>query len=129
MKNENLIVRDSSADNGIGKLPVNVVTPSADIYETAEAYVVSLELPGAGKESISLTLENDVLEVRAEIGPHHRDGDLILHRELRSTAFHRVFTLGEGIDRNTVDAVFEDGVLTVKLFKTQETAVRTIPIN
>ncbi len=129
MKNENLIVRDSSADNGIGRLPANVVTPSADIFETAEAYVVSLEMPGAERESISLTLESDVLEVRAEIGPRHRDGDTILHRELRSTAYHRVFTLGEGIDRSTVDAVFEDGVLTVKLFKSQETAVKTITIH
>lgn len=129
MKNQNLIVRDSSADNGIRGLPVNVVTPSADIYETAEAYVVSLEMPGAVRESIALTLENDVLEVRAEIGPRHSDGYTILHRELRSTAYHRVFTLGEGIDRRTVDAVFEEGVLTVKLFKSQETAVKTITIH
>lgn len=129
MKNENLIVRDSSAGDGIENLPMNVVAPNADIYETAEAYVVSLEMPGAGKQSIALTLENDVLEVRAEVVPHHRDGDTILHRELRSTGYHRVFTLGRGIDRNTVDAVFEDGVLTVKLFKTPETAVKTITIN
>lgn len=129
MKNENVVVREYSAGNGIEKLPMNVATPNADIYETAEAYVVSLEMPGAVKDSIALTIENDVLEVQAEVGPHHREGDTVLHRELRSTGYHRVFTLGRGIDRNTVDAVFEDGVLTVKLFKTPETAAKTITIN
>lgn len=129
MKNDNLTVRESPAGNGLEGLPLNVVAPNADIYETSEAYVLSLEMPGAGKESIALTLENDVLEVRAGIEPHHRDGDTVLHRELRTTGYHRAFTLGKGIDRNTVDAVFEDGVLTVKLFKTPETAARTITIH
>ncbi len=128
MKN-NLNVREPGAGNGVEGLPENIVTPSADIYETSEAYVVTLEMPGAGKESIALTLENEVLEVRAAIGPHHRVGDTVLHSELQGTGYHRVFALGKGIDRNAVDAVFEDGVLTVKFFKTSDTAVKTITIH
>ncbi len=128
MRNDNITVRESPAGSGLEGLPLNVAVPNADVVETSEAYVLSLEMPGAAKESIALTLDNDVLEVRAEIGPHHRDGDTVLHRELRNTGYHRVFTLGKGIDRNTVDAVFEDGVLTVTLFKTPETAARTITI-
>ncbi len=129
MKSENLKEQVSSAGNGVEELPLNVVTPNADIYETPEAYVVTLELPGARKDAIALTLEDDVLEVHAEVGPLHRGGELVLHRELRNTAYHRVFALGKGIDRNTVDAVFEDGVLTVKLFKAADTTPTTIPIH
>jgi HSP20 family protein len=99
------------------------------MYETPEAYVVSLDMPGVQKEAITLTLEKGILQVSAEVGPHHDKSISVLYRELRATGYHRVFSLGEGIDRDNVDAVFEDGVLTVKLFKTTETKPRTIPIN
>lgn len=129
MKDENLTERESSSGNGVEEIPRDVIRPSADIDEYPEAYVLTLELPGARKDAIALTLEGDVLEVHAEVGPHHRDGELVLHRELRNGAYHRVFTLGKEIDRNTVDAVFEDGVLTVKLFKAPGVTPRAITIH
>jgi len=114
----------SSAGNGV----VNIVTPRADVYETQEAYVIRLDMPGSRKEAVSLTLEGDILQVSADVDRY--DGGLtILHRELRTTGYHRVFTLGEGIDRDKVDALFDEGVLTVKLFKTPEAKPRTITIN
>lgn len=119
-----ITLRGSSAGNGI----VHIVTPRADVYETQEAYVIRLDLPGARKEAVNLTLEGDVLQVSADVD-HHADGLTILHHELRTTGYHRVFTLGEGIDRDHVDALFEEGVLTVKLFKTPEAKPRTITIN
>jgi HSP20 family protein len=129
MKNENMTLRQPTAVDSSGDLPRNVVAPYADIYETPEAYVLRLDLPGARKEAVTLTMEKNVLEVSATVEPHHDKSFTVLHRELRITGYHRVFSLGEGIDRDSVDALFEDGVLTVKLFKTSETKPRTITIN
>ena len=53
----------------------------------------------------------------------------LLHRELRTTRYRRMFTLGDGVDRNSVDAEFADGILKVKLFKTPESKPTTITIN
>lgn len=127
MDNEKLVIQEPMAGNGT--LPRNVMTPPADIYETPEAFVVSLDMPGARKEAVTLTLQRNALEVHADVEGHHDKSSTVLHRELRTTAYHRVFTLGEGIDRNTVDAVFENGVLTVKLFKASESKPKTITIN
>jgi HSP20 family protein len=129
MKNENTTLQRSAPVNGNGDLSRNVVAPSADIYETPEAYVLRLDLPGAKKETITLTMEKNVLEVSAGVEPHYDTGYTVLHRELLVTGYHRVFTLGDGIDRDSVDALFEDGVLTVKLFKTSETKPKTITIH
>jgi HSP20 family protein len=118
-----------SAVNGNGDLPRTIVTPCTDMYETPEAYVVSLDMPGARKETITLTLEKGVLQVSAEVEPHHGKSIAVLYRELGTTGYHRVFALGEGIDREHVDAIFEDGVLTVKLYKIPETKPRTISIH
>jgi HSP20 family protein len=106
-----------------------IAVPRADIVETPEAFVVSLDLPGAKKETISLTLEQNVLQVKAEVERRHGADTTLLHRELWTAGYQRAFTLGEGVDRRTVDATYAEGVLTVKLFKTPETQPRTININ
>lgn len=106
-----------------------IAVPRADIVETPEAFVVTLDLPGAPKETISLTLEQNVLQVKADVENQHAAETTLLHRELWTAGYQRAFTLGEGVDRRTVDAAYANGVLTVKLFKTPETQPRTININ
>lgn len=103
--------------------------PSADIIETPDAYLLSLELPGVRKEAIALKLEKGILQVDAAVEPRHATQTTVLHRELLSTRFRRTFTLGDGVDRNTVDAEYADGILKVKLFKTPESKPTTITIN
>ncbi len=110
-------------------LPSNVVTPEADIYETPDAYVVSLEIPGAAKDSIAVTLEKGCLEVQASVQPIHGENANLVYREIRTTGYHRAFTLGEGIDRDNIDARYEEGVLTVKLLKSAELKPRQITIH
>jgi HSP20 family protein len=105
------------------------VMPAADIYETPDSYVLSLDMPGARKERISLTLDRGMLEVSAEVEPRHEESATLLRREILTEGYRRSFTLGEGIDRESVDARFEDGVLTVKLFKSPEAKPREIRIH
>jgi HSP20 family protein len=51
-----------------------------------------------------------------------------MYREIRTGAYERRFTLGEGIDRNNVDARYENGVLTVRLLKTEASKPKDIVI-
>jgi len=111
------------------QLPENIVMPVADIYETPEAFVLSLDMPGARKEGISLTMEQGLLHVSAGFDRLHGPGADFLRREIRATGYRRAFTLGEGIDRSNVQASFEEGVLTVKLYKSAEMMPRDIPVN
>lgn len=110
-------------------LPSNVVAPEADVYETPDAYVLSLDIPGAAKDSIALTLEKGCLEVKASVQPLHREQANLVYREIRTTGYHRAFTLGEGIDRDNIDARYEEGVLTVKLLKSAELKPKQITIH
>ena len=104
------------------------VSPSTDVYETPDAFVLMIDLPGSAKESISVTLENLALSVKAKIESYHRQEVMLLFNELRSSMYYRVFNLGDGIDRNNIDAHYEDGVLTLKLFKRAEVRPREIRI-
>lgn len=102
--------------------------PLANIYETPDAYVVMLDVPGAQKESMSVRLERGRLTVTASAARHFDGNGTLLHEETRTPGYTRAFALGEGIDLSNVDAQYEDGVLTIKLFKNEELKPREISI-
>lgn len=102
--------------------------PLADIFETPEAYVVMLDMPGAQKENMRVRLERGSLTVSAPVVRHFLEGGTVLHEESRTPGYARAFSLGEGIDLKNVDAQFQDGVLTMKLFKNEEMKPREISI-
>lgn len=108
--------------------PVATVTPLADIYETPDAYVLALDMPGATKDSISITMDNTSLVIRAGVEAHRKEPATMLFNEIPGVGFHRAFNLTEGIDRDNVDARYENGVLIVKLLKKEELRPREIHI-
>jgi HSP20 family protein len=103
--------------------------PSADVYETGDAFVVMLDLPGVEKEGISLVHEKGELKVKAVAAAGQPSEAKLLVREVRPGTFSRTFTLGDGVDTESIDARYESGVLTVKLFKSAASKAREIPIN
>jgi len=105
------------------------VTPSTDVYETSDAFLLMIDLPGATKESINVSIERASLVVKAGVEPYHKEDAKLLLNELRGKSYYRIFNIGEGIVRDTVDAQFEQGVLTIKLFKSEELKPRQIRIN
>lgn len=108
---------------------VATMTPAADIYETDDAYVLMLDMPGATKESISVSMDKSLLTIRGTAEMLRYDDARLHYNEIRGGVYERSFNLTEGIDRNSVEAHFENGVLTVKLLKKEEVKPRTIPIN
>jgi HSP20 family protein len=128
--NKEIAVRQNSAAQPIvaTESVEKYAVPAADIYETPDAYMLVLDLPGANKESISVKLDNNDLTIRASVEPLHPEGGTLLYREIEGAGYYREFTIGEGIDRNTVDAHFDKGVLSIKLFKSEELKPRSIII-
>jgi HSP20 family protein len=103
--------------------------PSADVYESPDAFVLMLDLPGASRETIKLTLEKGEMRVEAGVIPLSAGGAESLVNERTTDGFYRAFSIGEGIDTANVDARFEQGVLTVKLYKNDSIKPREIHIN
>ena len=105
--------------------------PVVDIYETPEqTVVVKADLPDLKREDIAVTFENNVLTIEGE---RKVASDVVreqFHRiERQYGAFRRSFTLPATIDAGKVDANYQDGVLTVKLPRREDTRPKQIPIN
>jgi HSP20 family protein len=102
--------------------------PAADIYETRDAYVLMLDMPGVSRERIRVRVEHGELVVRADAAPLTGPDVVILHREHVADGYDRAFSLGEDVDLNNIDAQFEHGVLTMKLFKSERVKAREIVV-
>ncbi len=104
-------------------------TPLADIFETPDAFVLMLDLPGSQREAIVLQLHQGTLVVKADVTGRETDSGVMTVREISTPGYYRSFRIGQGIDLATIDAKFELGVLTVKLLKSPEMKPREIPIH
>jgi len=104
-------------------------TPVADIYETHDTFVVALDLPGAAKDTIEVSVEQGLLVVRGQVLPRPDAQVRMVHREIGWNAYERSFKIGPGIDENGIRAEFSDGVLTIMLPKTEASRARQIRIS
>lgn len=95
-----------------------------DVRETENAYILEAELPGVKQEDISLTLDNDVLTIAADVNTEKQQEKAnYLYSERRAGHMERRFNL-EAIDQEHVTARFENGVLLVALPKAQPEKAR-----
>lgn len=93
--------------------------PSVDVSETPEAYQFVAELPGVSKDDIELTVDNGVLMLKGTRHSEHEDKSETVHRiECSYGSFMRSFQLPGNVNPEMVAAQFSDGLLTVKVAKT-----------
>ena len=86
-----------------------------DAYRQGDNFYVCLDLPGISAESIDLTVEQNVLTVRAERVPFHADGAETIVAERTYGTFTRQVFLGETLDAEHIDADYTAGVLTLTI--------------
>jgi len=109
-------------------VPGRFYIPYSDIYETDDALTVLMEMPGVERKDISIALENDVLRVEGKIDFAKYDGMEPVYTEFNVGHYTRSFTLSSKIDRETISAQLDDGVLVLTLPKGKEAQPRRIAI-
>lgn len=105
-----------------------VYIPLTDIYETEDIYSLKIEIPGVKKEDLDIVIDENVLRITAS--PEKIDkNDYIKYSEFSDRNFQRAFKIGYDIDRNKIDANLENGILTLKLHKSEDVKPKKIAIN
>jgi HSP20 family protein len=101
--------------------------PLVDIEEADDAYVLKAELPGVKREDVSIELAGNELSITGEIKEQERNG--VLRKKARRTGhFEYHVRLPEQVDDGNVDAKLGDGVLTVRVPKSQRAQRRKIEV-
>lgn len=109
-------------------VPARYYTPNTDIYETAQALVVAMEVPGVDRKDIQIDLESGVLRVEAKIDFGKYDGLEPIYSEYNVGHWSRAFTLSGMLDQSDIKATLDDGILTLTLPKSKEAQPRRIAI-
>jgi len=86
-----------------------------DAYREKDTFYVQFDLPGVRAESITLTVEHNVLTVRAERLPARDDGTEMIAAERPWGTFSRQVFLGEALDTEHIIADYNMGVLALTI--------------
>jgi len=110
-------------------VPARIFVPAADIYETAEALKVVLEMPGVDKSNVTVRVEDGVITVEGRLDfSKYRDLQP-LYTEYNIGHYSRSFRLTTKISQGKIGAEMKDGVLSLVLPKAEEAKSRTIQVN
>jgi len=105
-------------------------SPTVDIEESDDSYLIWADIPGVDKKDIDVRLDNGVLSITGEKRMEKETGkDTKQHRTERYCgSFVRRFTLPSEIMADKVDASYKDGVLSLMIPKAKEAKPKTIDI-
>ncbi len=102
-------------------------TPSVDVEETEDAFVVEAELPGDKREDVDVELQHNELRIHGEVTERERTG--IMRRRTRRTGqFDYRVTLPGEVDADNVEANLEEGILRVQVRKSEHAKPRRIAV-
>lgn len=93
--------------------------PRADVEDTDETFVVTVDLPGFEREDVEIEVRDDVLTIEAEHDEEQEATleDRFVRRERRHASVARSISLPASVDESSATASYEHGVLRVELPK------------
>ena len=100
-----------------------------DAYRRGEQFWVHFDLPGIDPSSVELTIEKNVLTVKAERPPQRGEADEMVVAERSYGTFTRQLFLGDTLDTGRIDASYHDGVLTLVIPIAESAKPRRVQIN
>lgn len=102
-------------------------SPAVDLEETDDAFVVEAELPGIKREDVNVELVGNELSITGEVREQERTGTL--RRKTRRTGrFDYRLGLPSHVDPEKVDASLSDGVLKVRVAKSERAQRKRIEV-
>jgi len=108
--------------------PARRFLPVTDIFETADALKVILEMPGVDKDGIEVRVENDVLTIDGQVDFTKYQGLQPVYTEYNIGNYARSFELSSKIDQERIPADLRDGVITLVLPKAEKAKPRKIKV-
>ncbi len=100
--------------------------PLADVFDTPEAYLLELELPGLARESIDVQVQDRELTVRGERHPAGGRSATFHRLERQYGPFARSFRFDVDIDADGIRAEIRDGLLSLVVPKVEPRGGRRI---
>jgi HSP20 family protein len=86
-------------------------TMTMEAWRRGDEFFVQIDLPGIDKDDVDLTVEHNVVSIRAQRRPAHEEGDEVIVDERPHGTFTRQLFLGDNLDADKLSADYDRGVL------------------
>jgi HSP20 family molecular chaperone IbpA len=126
MGQKDMSVRSGHETEGREQTHDLFIRPAVDIFETDEGITLLADLPGVAKEDLHVDIEQGLLTVQAK-GKSYLKAEPI-HREFLPGNFYRQFQLADTFDPEKISAEMKNGVLTLRVPKSEAAKPRHIEI-
>ena len=124
---EELVSRAFGED--VALWPADRIVPSLDLAETDGNVEVRMDIPGMEAKDIDIQVHGNLLTISGERKEEREEKGKTFHRiERRVGSFSRSVTLPCPVKEDAVDAQYKNGLLTVKLPKTEEAKSKKIAV-
>lgn len=120
-------VRKSQAD-GQARSDTRALVPRVDVLEDDTGITLLADLPGVPREQLELKVEGDTLTIEGEVPPLGASELAPVYAELRVPRYRRAFTLSRELDAGRIEAGLTNGVLKLRIPKTEHAQPRRIQV-
>jgi HSP20 family protein len=100
-----------------------------EAYRRGDQFFIHLDLPGVNPDDVQLTVERNVVAVRAERRPFWQQGDEVLVDETPQGSFSRQLFLGDNLDAGHLEASYDQGILTLTIPVAEQAKPRRVEIS
>jgi HSP20 family protein len=118
-----------SCNGGATSCQSQGVKPRYETKETAEAFNLTVYLPGVAKDGLEITAENDQLRISGRRTWKQPEGLTPLYRESFDAPYELVLEHDNAVDLEKIQAELTDGVLQVTLSKAEAAKPRKIAVS
>jgi HSP20 family protein len=99
-----------------------------EAYRRGDQFFIHLDLPGVNPDDVDLTVERNVLSVRAERRSFWQEGDDVVVDETPQGTFSRQLFVGDNLDAGRLEASFDQGILTLTIPVAEQAKPRKVQI-
>jgi HSP20 family molecular chaperone IbpA len=104
------------------------VVPPVDVYEDDGSITLLADLPGASRDRLHVRVDGETLSIEAEAVTPTPEGMELVYAEAQVPSYRRQFTLSRELDASRIEASLKDGVLRLRIPKSEEAKPRRIEV-
>lgn len=92
--------------------------PKVDIENLEDKVIITAEIAGWDPQDISVEVENLILSISGKtLVEKEKDDKKFILKELKRSSFRRTFNLSDRLDVNSINAIFDKGLLNITIQK------------
>jgi HSP20 family protein len=105
------------------------IRPAVDIYENADEFMLVADMPGVDRDAIHLEVDQKTFTVSALRNAGTPKGARVVGGQTANFEYRRAFELPDAVDASKINANYRDGVLEVRLPRSERMRPKRIAIS